>query len=978
MKKRFAVIALGALQLLFFSIAVSHAASPPVPAATAGRSAPPKPAPAPKPAVTVVLDTSGFWRMHVTLKPPVIASDEGAKPVLFKQAWLDTETAPPAPNWTSADFDDGAWTRAPATRASRTPYLERLCLRGRFEVTDLAKVRGLRVAVGFHGGAIVYVNGKEIGRSNVPGVQKALAEAYPAEAFVMPDGEAIRRRVPESPEKARRTALRGRDTGDIAIPTTALRKGVNVLAVEIVRAPYDQVCAKPRIPEGYEDRANVQTLLTWNTCEVRRVQLSADSAEGLVPNAVRPLGIQVWNSPLLMSDFDLDWGDRNEPLRPVRIVAARNGTFSGKVVVGSDSPLRGLKVVAGELRGSGGTIPASAVHVRYAVPWGEEWVTIPWSGQISPYPLVANLLGALAEVPLGEFPVSGKMQGDRRGYLSTPNQPAPVFGAVVPVWITVSVPPSAAPGLYKGAVRVEADGGKPVDVPVELKVVDWTLPNSQDYRAWIELIESPDTLAMEYGVPLWGEKHWQMIDQAFRYIGQTGSRVVHVPLIAQTNLGHEQTMVRWIRKPADKALPAGESPYDYDFTVLDRYLDSAVKNMGTPKVVNFWVWDIYLQNRKIDLNDKSAYLKMLVEMGYIQGPITKQLKDSGYDPNLVSPETFRSVSKTFEARKDFVNKGPLVTVLDPSTGKTKEEFLPPYGDPAARGLWGPLLRQVRERMKARGLEAVMAFGTSTDTHPSREDVAFFNEICPGVPWVHEGHGGIGKDGFYGIAKVLYQVAVWALSFPADKSIHGWQSPTLIAHYDRNREPNPRPPTLWVHLVEADIMGSVRGVGRMGGDFWPVVKDKQGRRVGQVWARYPQSGWRNLDLRRYTLAPGPDGPVATAQLEYLREGIEHSEARILLEGALLDKDLRARLGEDLAARCQQALDERHGAMAKGMASLQMDDPADNRITTWRGGSEIAGCMWFVGSGWQERSEKLFSLAAEVAKAIGKQNLPGSGS
>jgi hypothetical protein len=171
------------------------------------------------------------------------------------------------------------------------------------------------------------------------------------------------------------------------------------------------------------------------------------------------------------------------------------------------------------------------------------------------------------------------------------------------------------------------------------------------------------------------------------------------------------------------------------------------------------------------------------------------------------------------------------------------------------------------------------------------------------------------------------------------------------------------------MVEADICGSVRGTGRMGGDFWPVVKDKQGRRVGMVWERYPQSGWRNLNLTRSTLAAGPDGPIATAQIEYLREGIEHCEARIVLEGALLDKDLRARLGENLAQRCQQALEERYTAMARGMAALQLDDPADSRIVLWRVG-DIAGHLWFVGSSWQERSQRLFDLAAEVAKAIGK--------
>ena len=41
-------------------------------------------------------------------------------------------------------------------------------------------------------------------------------------------------------------------------------------------------------------------------------------------------------------DFDLDFGDPSEPLRPVRIAGPRNGACSGKVVVGSNDPIEHL------------------------------------------------------------------------------------------------------------------------------------------------------------------------------------------------------------------------------------------------------------------------------------------------------------------------------------------------------------------------------------------------------------------------------------------------------------------------------------------------------------------------------------------------------------------------------------------------------------------------------------------------------------
>ena len=82
----------------------------------------------------MVLDTTGFWRMHHTLKPPVIQLDTGLKPVLKGIKWLDWETDGPASGWMGTDFDDRSWARFPLRRAALTPYLARLCLRAKFLV----------------------------------------------------------------------------------------------------------------------------------------------------------------------------------------------------------------------------------------------------------------------------------------------------------------------------------------------------------------------------------------------------------------------------------------------------------------------------------------------------------------------------------------------------------------------------------------------------------------------------------------------------------------------------------------------------------------------------------------------------------------------------------------------------------------------------------------------------------------------------
>ena len=96
------------------------------------------------------------------------------------------------------------------TLAVKTAMLSKVCLRGKFAVTDPAAVKGLSLSVGYQGGLVVYVNGKEVKREHIE-AGKTLAEG--------PAGEDCK--------------LTG-----LAIPSNLLRKGVNVIGLEVVRAPY--------------------------------------------------------------------------------------------------------------------------------------------------------------------------------------------------------------------------------------------------------------------------------------------------------------------------------------------------------------------------------------------------------------------------------------------------------------------------------------------------------------------------------------------------------------------------------------------------------------------------------------------------------------------------------------------------------------------------------------------------------------------
>ena len=615
-----------------------------------------------------------------------------------------------------------------------------------------------------------------------------------------------------------------------------------------------------------------------------------------------------------------------------------NGYLSGKVVIGSPKAIEGLKVTCGDLRQgafgpakagttSAAVIPAAEIRARYAVPFGRT------ASNGDDHANNAAELDCLLETPLDSFPATAAGKG-----------------AVVPIWLTLKAPKNAKPGVYSGQVTVEAKGEKALVVPVRVEIADFSVPDTQDYRTWIELMQSPDTLSAEYNVPLWSEKHWAMIADSLRYMGEIGSRVLHIPLIAQTNSGNEQSMVRFIKK--------SDGTYDYDFSIMDRYLDIAEKCMGRPKITAFIAWEIYLNTPK------------------------QEVKFTGREdlPN----HDFDREGAWKAARWQLRGKGPAVTLLDPATGQLSTINLPRFEDPAAKAIWKPLFDQLHERMAKRGLEQTMLLGIASDQWPNKEEMKTLQEASGDLPWISHTHGGtpVGRK-LEGLATVAYTAYVWNVQYPqslpmnADapkgsiaRRMYGWERPELYAEFRRFTALNEWPLSTILLFSEIQITGAQRGLGRVGADFWPVEKDQQGRRRAWIWDRYPQSLWHSCNLMSHMLVPGPAGPVASTRYEVMREGIQECEARIAIESVLTDEAKKARLPVELARQAQQLLDDRVWQELKAFGDMQLTGRSyATAKDTWNYGSGgTAGHYWYAGSGWRDNAQKLYNLAGQVERAL----------
>ncbi len=913
----------------------------------------------------LVLGTHSFWRAHVTLRPELYGTAPNPRGRTESQTpqWrepavvrgIDRKQMPvypslppdqphsplPPQDWAQPDFDDWDWWRTPGPffgpgtygrwgqvgRGERMPYgLALVCVRGRFRVTNPARVKDLRLSLAFRGGVVVYLNGKEVARSHLPDGEitfETLADDYQdvqridkygwrkVTAALRAQRDDSRRRdsettpedIAEGESLITHLESRIRRLEGVSLPASLLRKGINVLALEVHRSAIPPEC--PFCP-----------------CGLLKVELKSSSQKGIAPNTSRPQGLQVWTANILEDILDVDYGDPGDEIHPLQIVGTRNGTFSGQVIVGSDAPLKELRAQVSPLVRLDGkeTIPTSHLKVFYMLGGlrldlkkgffpnrfrGEDAGDLMY--RAGGFMDLAAMAPAEVPVKMIQLHKEGKVESEVDYSL----------GAVQPIWVSVKVPADALPGDYEGKVTIQVEGKSPIEVPIELRVCAWKLPAGRDYEMLMDFIESPESVALYYNVPLWSEEHFQLIGKSFELLSEIGNKSVYIPLISATHFGNDETMVRWVRQP--------DGTYTYDFSIMERYLDAFEKYSGKPRIVHLYVWDHYL-----GVGRKRAGLGSRNPLG-------------GHEPS----------------------KAVKVSVVDPATGEVQMGDVPLYMAPGAEQVWKPLADELWERLKRRGLEKAAVLGIVGDFLVPQEYVLFWKKLLPEAPWAIHSHGL--SHTLYDLVPVAYNVTVFNTRFgidPGIKRYRGWQRKDLTTLYPRTFFPG-SPRSLFRVLPEWNAHGFQHGIGRLPADFYRL--DKALSRGSRLYNRYPMNHWLNVGIGKTGawLGAGPEGPLPSMRFEMIREGVQECEARIFIEKALVDHKLRAKLGEALAEKCQRILDER---TRYNIWVYNRDYVNYNLPFSVLPGNALP-VTWYSGSGWQQRSQKLFTIAAQVTQALG---------
>jgi|GEM_PF-1379960 len=698
-----------------------------------------------RPAGAEAIGADTVWRYRLAARGP-----DGAP----------AEAELPARGWAAADFDDSPWpARAGPFFGRRKADAVLICLRARFTAAGPDGGGAVRLSLVYRGGAAAYVNGVEVARGDMPSGKLGPltpATAYPRKVFVTPDGQAVLRDYgarPPPAELADRYAARIRRL-TAEVPARLLRRGVNVLAIELHAAP---------VPADLPPVGR----MAWDTVGLESASLAVPTGSGLSAEAPAAAALRVWAAGPLDR-----WGHEVKAVPPpgrppaLRLAVPRGGFASGQVM----------------LAGAGGKLSAA----------------------------VRGLKGLIAAVRYGGAGL------DYVPLLDAPRADAQVCC----VWLTVEAPADAAPGRRTGELRISAGDGS-VEVPVEAAVMGWRVPPPGRGNVWVNVLQSPESVAAHYSVPLWSDRHFELMRPSLELAGRLGNRVLGVSAVARSVFGDDPLIV--FRAERGRHVP--------ELKFLRRYLSLYDRSAPPPAFLSINVWSY------------------------------------GMDTKGWGRDGGSTVSRA-ETIPVHVLRGERLVPAE----------LPMYGREGTEELWRDVFAQVRAllgELKWTGTRLLL--GTGGDHWPGDQTAAFFAKVAPGVGWRVLTHGcGCPKWGPSADKRTQPNGMVVDYLEMARRLPNGRWSSDAHPVTCNSRDDVGSAPASFRALGGVSILGfGYDGFCWKGMDYWTYTAPGGTRR--NALNSYVHFGNMVGGTPRAMAAPGPRGAVATQQIEMLREGTQECEA-----------------------------------------------------------------------------------------------------
>lgn len=150
-----------------------------------------------------------------------------------------------------------------------------------------------------------------------------------------------------------------------------------------------------------------------------------------------------------------------------------------------------------------------------------------------------------------------------------------------PVWVSVEIPQTAQPGVYRGQIVPQSPLYKFEPLDIEIRVFNRTLPAPQDRKFHLDLWQHPFAIARYHDLPLWSEAHFEAMRPVIKRLADAGQKVItatliHAPWGGQTYDKFESMVMR-IKKP--------DGSWAFDYAVFDKWIEFMM-GMGINQQIN--------------------------------------------------------------------------------------------------------------------------------------------------------------------------------------------------------------------------------------------------------------------------------------------------------------------------------------------------------------------------------------------------------
>lgn len=138
------------------------------------------------------------------------------------------------------------------------------------------------------------------------------------------------------------------------------------------------------------------------------------------------------------------------------------------------------------------------------------------------------------------------------------------------VWVTVDVPRTVKPGLYRGTFTLRTKKGMRLDYPIALRVSNRVLPDKNIF--YLDLWQNASAVARYHRVRPYSKEHYALLEPLFRELAAAGQKAVTVPIcISPWGKGY----LRDEFLPTVRDVRYSDGRCELDFSVFDEYVDFA-------------------------------------------------------------------------------------------------------------------------------------------------------------------------------------------------------------------------------------------------------------------------------------------------------------------------------------------------------------------------------------------------------------------